>query len=111
MIRRVKQRYLALQIESGDTLEKDDIRNAILSAVIQLFGEYGASQAGLFLVEYDEIKKQAVLRCSLKALMMVRASLASITKLKNKHATFHVIRISGTLRGLSKKRPSLIIND
>lgn len=103
MTQRVKQRYLAIQIESAEAFEEDEVKDAIWSAVLQLFGEYGASKAGLFLIEYDKKKGQAVLRCSLKALSMVHASLASITKKKEKPVVFHVLRISGTLRALAKK--------
>lgn len=104
MSRRVKRRYLALKIESAESLEEEDIKDAVWNAVIQLFGEYGASQAGLFLVKYDEKKGEAVLRCSLKALSMVHASVASITEIRDKSVALHVLRISGTLRALSQKR-------
>jgi len=104
MIGRVKKRYLALQIESVEPLEEEDIKDVVWSAVTRLFGEYGASQAGLFLVEYDKQTKQAVLGCSLKALWMVRASIAAVTEVKDNLAALHVLRISGTLRGLRKKR-------
>jgi len=103
LIRRVKQRYLALKIESAESFEEEDVRDVVWNAVIQLFGEYGASQAGLFLVQYDKQKKEAVLRCSHKALPMVQASIASVTKIRDKPVAMHVLRISGTLRALKKK--------
>jgi len=58
---------------------------------------------GLFLVQFDKEKKEAVLRCSHKALDLVHASVASISKIKDKPATVHVLRISGTIKALSKK--------
>ena len=103
MIRRVKQRYLALKIESVESFEEDDIKDAVWNAVTQLFGEYGASQAGLFLIQYDRERKEAVLRCSHKALPMVQASIASVTLMKDKPVVMHVLRVSGTLRALKKK--------
>jgi RNase P/RNase MRP subunit POP5 len=103
LTRRVKQRYLALRIESVESFEEEDVKDAVWSAVIQLFGEYGASQVGLFLVQYDRQRKEAVLRCWHKALPMVQASIASVTKMKDKPAAIHVLRISGTLRALRKK--------
>jgi len=106
LIRRMKQRYLALRIESTESLDEGDVRDAVWTAVDQLFGEYGASQAGLFLVQYDRQRKEAVLRCSHKALRMVHASIASVTKMKDKPATTHVLRISGTLRALGKNLAS-----
>jgi len=99
----VRPRYLAIQIESEEPLEEDDIKDTVWNAVLQLFGEYGASKAGLFLIEYDKEKKQAVLRCSHKALSMVHASVASVTKIKDKPAALRVLRISGTLRALGQK--------
>jgi RNase P/RNase MRP subunit POP5 len=103
MIRQVRPRYLAIQIDSGASFEEDDVKDVVWNAVFQLFGEYGASKAGLFLISYEKQKKQAVLRCSHKALPMVHAAVASITKIKNKPATLHVSKISGTLKALSKK--------
>lgn len=103
MIRRVKKRYLALKIESVESFEEEDVKDVVWNAITQLFGEYGASQVGLFLVQYDRQRKEAVLRCSHKALPMVQASIASVTKMKDKPVVIHVLRISGTLRALKKK--------
>ena len=102
MIRRVKQRYLALKIESVESFGDEDIKDAVWNAVTQLFGEYGASKAGLFLVQYDRQRKEAVLRCSHKALEMVHASIVSVTNIRDKPVAMHVLRISGTLRALKK---------
>jgi len=104
LIRRVKQRYLALKIESAESLEEEDVKDAVWSAVIQLFGEHGASQTGLYFVQYDRERKEAVLRCSHKALPVVHASVASVTKMKSKPASIHVLRVSGTLRALRERR-------
>ncbi len=103
MIRQIRPRYLAIRIESEETFEEDDVKDAFWNAVLQLFGEYGTSKAGLFLINYDKQTKQAVLRCSHKALPMVHAAVVSITKMKGKATVFHVLRISGTIKALNKK--------
>jgi len=108
LIRRVKKRYLALKIESAESFEEGDIKDVVWNAVIQLFGEYGASQAGLFLVQYDRQRKEAVLRCSHRALPMVQASIASVTKMKDQPAAIHVLRTSGSLRALRKESRQII---
>ena len=69
----------------------------------KLYGEVGASQAGLSLVDYDEERKTAVLRVWLVAMQQVRASLASITCLVGKDSAVHVLAISGTLKSLREK--------
>ena len=103
MIKRVKRRYLLLKIESVAPLEEGDFKDAVWNSVIRLFGEYGASKAALFFVRYDRERNEAVLRCSLKALEMVHASIVSITRICNEPAAVHVLGVSGTIRALSRK--------
>jgi RNase P/RNase MRP subunit POP5 len=102
MIRQVRPRYLAIQIDTDASFEEDDVKDVVWNTVFQLFGEYGASKAGLFLINYDKQKKQAVLRCSHKALPIVHSSVVSITKIKGKPTALHVLKISGTLKALAK---------
>ena len=103
MIRQVRPRYLAIQISSDLSIEEEDVKDVVWNAILQLFGQYGASKTSLFLIDYKKEKKQAIFRCSHKALPIVHASVASITKIKGEPATFHVSKISGTLKALRKK--------
>jgi len=82
------------------SVSREDLMNTIWDAVIQLFGEYGASQTDLTLVRYNPERNYAVIRCSHKALELVKASIASITEIKGKPATIHIQRVSGTLKAL-----------
>jgi len=99
----VRRRYLALKVECEGLVEQREVLDAVLNAFLRLFGEVGLSQAGLYLVSFDRERKYAVLRCSHKALPMVRAAVASMTKIGNQPATVHVQRVSGTLKALNKK--------
>jgi RNase P/RNase MRP subunit POP5 len=99
----VRRRYLALKVESEEPLSEKDFIGAIWDSILQLFGEYVASQTNLYLVEFNPADGYAILRCSHKALDMVRASLAAITRVNEKFVSVHVIRVSGTLKSLRKK--------
>lgn len=77
--------------------------DAVWSAVSKLYGEYGASQTGLTLIDYDVEKGFAIIRTVHRAVDMVRTALASITKIGNKPAAIHVLIVSGTVRALYKK--------
>ena len=103
MFQRIRRRYLALKVESEQTIQERDIMNAVWTAIFQLFGEHGASQANLKLIEYNPQKGYAIVRCSHKALEIVRAAVASITEINEKPAAVHVLGVSGTLRALRKK--------
>ena len=101
--RAVRRRYLALKLVSDSSLSREDLMNTIWDALIQLFGEYGASQTGLTLIRFNHERDSAIVRCSHKALEMVKASIASITEINGKPAAVHVKRVSGTLKALLKK--------
>jgi len=77
--------------------------DAVWNALLRLYGEYGASRSGLALIDYDGEKGMAVVRTLRTAVEMVRAALASITKIQDKPAAIHVIKVSGTIRALYKK--------
>jgi len=103
LTRQVRRRYFALRVECAEPLDYRAVSDSVWDAVLCLFGEVGCSQAGLYLIRFDEKNNYAVLRCSHKALPMVRAAIASITRIGNKPAAFHVLRVSGSLKALSKK--------
>jgi RNase P/RNase MRP subunit POP5 len=78
--------------------------NSIWDAIIQLFGEYGASQTDLTLIKYNPKRNYVIIRCSHNTLEIVRASLTSITEIHGKPAAIHIHRVSGTLKALLKSR-------
>jgi len=107
----VRRRYVAAVVEGCRTFAERDVYDAVWTSLVRLFGEYGASQAELYLVEYNEQKSQAIFRCSHKTLEMVKASIAATTDIANEKAAFRMVRVSGTLKALrtkvkSKKRLS-----
>jgi len=82
--------------------------DAVWNAILQLFGEYGASQTNFILMKYNLEPNYAILRCSHKALDMVKASLASITQTKGKHVAMRVLGVSGTLKALRRQLPEAL---
>lgn len=103
MLKKVRRRYLALKIDSNEKLASTEFIGAVWDAVLKLYGEYGASQTGLALIDYDVKKKFAILRTVHTTVDMVRAALASITKIRDKQAAVHVLKVSGTIRALHRK--------
>ena len=99
----MRRRYLALKVVSEQPVKGRDVIEAVWKAVLQLFGEYGASQASLNLIECNSQKNYAIVRCSHTAMDMVRASVTSITEINEKPAVIHVLGVSGTLKALRKK--------
>ena len=101
----IKRRYLLVQIAGPETIDERAFMDAIWDAVLQLFGEYGASQTNLILMKHSLKPNHAVLRCSHKALGMVKASLASVTQMNGRPVALRVLGVSGTLKGLRRQLP------
>jgi ribonuclease P/MRP protein subunit POP5 len=99
-LKHVKQRYLALQLECEALPTEREFIDAVWAEVTRLYGEVGASQTGLSLIDIDVERKVAVIRVSLAALNMVKASLAAVTSIAGKEASVQVLSISGTLKAL-----------
>ncbi|MCX8153479.1 MAG: hypothetical protein N3E52_03490 [Candidatus Bathyarchaeota archaeon] len=102
-MKRVKRRYLALQLDSDEAPSQKELMDTIWNAVVKLYGEVGASQTNLSLIAYDAEKKLAVIRTTHVTVNLVRASLASVTSVAGKLAALHVLGISGTIKALRKK--------
>ena len=103
MLKRIKRRYLALQLDSDGLPSRKQFMEAVWGAVTKLYGEHGASLTSLALIDYDLERKTAVLRTSLATLDLVRASLALINSVAGSEAIVHVMAISGTIKALHKK--------
>jgi RNase P/RNase MRP subunit POP5 len=102
-LKKIKRRYLALQVDSDVAPTPKELVDAIWSAVTKLYGEYGASHTSLTLIDYNAEKKTAVIRTVLTTVGMVRTSLATITSIANRETAVHVMAVSGTKKALGKK--------
>jgi len=99
-LKRVKRRYLALQVESEAQPTEREFVDAVWAAVTRLYGEVGASQTSLSLIDIDLESKVAVIRISLATFNMVKASLTTITSIAGKEASVRVLSVSGTIKAL-----------
>lgn len=103
----LRRRYIAVKIDSEKTFDGKDFYDAVWTSILRLFGEYGASQTELLLIEYDPQMKQAIVRCSHRALELVKASIPAITEIKNEKIIVQILLVSGTLKSLRRKMQSL----
>ena len=99
-MKRVKRRYLAVQLECESLPSEREFMDTVWAAVTKLYGEVGASLTGLALINFDGARKIFVIRSSLVSLPVVRASLATVTGVSGKAASMHVLAVSGTLKAL-----------
>ncbi|XHH10005.1 MAG: Rpp14/Pop5 family protein [Candidatus Bathyarchaeia archaeon] len=102
-MKRVKRRYLALQLELEGVPGEKELLDALWGSVARLYGEVGASLTSLALISFDASRNVAVVRTSLETFDMVRASFACVTSVGGREAAVHVLAVSGTIKALFEK--------
>jgi ribonuclease P/MRP protein subunit POP5 len=102
-LKRVKRRYLALQLDTEGLPGQKEFIDAVWYAVTRFYGEYGASMTSMALIDYDVEQKVAIVRTNLTTVDNLRTALASITSILGKQAAVHVIGVSGTIKALCVK--------
>jgi len=99
----LRRRYIAIKVECEQPPPKNTIIDSIWKSLLQLFGEYGASQTDLKFIEYNPKERFMILRCSHDALNLVKTSISMITKIDDSKAALHIVYVSGTLKTLLKR--------
>ena len=103
MVRLERRRYIAFKVYGSlNRIDGRDVYEAFMSALLTLFGEYEASKTSAILIHYNE-GGYGVVRCSNKALHIVKTALAAITRIKGNEAALHIIKVSGCLRVIRKE--------
>jgi len=102
-LKRIKRRYLALQLESERVLGEREFMDMLWASVTKLYGEVGASLTGLSFISFDAERKVYVVKCVLASLPQVRASIACVVSVGGVAASVHVLGVSGTLKALFSK--------
>ncbi|MEM2960350.1 MAG: Rpp14/Pop5 family protein [Candidatus Bathyarchaeia archaeon] len=111
MLEKARRRYILVKINGDKPVQEKDFQSTLWSSIIRLFGEYGASLTNISLIDYNINKRYVIVCCSHRELPMVRAALATITRIGEEEATAHVLLVSGTLRALRRRMPKILPNE
>jgi len=100
LVKEKRNRYVIFEILSLEriAISKHELLEAMFSKILSLYGEFGASNIHLRLIEYDSSFQRGILRCNHKSLVMLRAALCMISELKGKSAFIRIIKVTGTLK-------------
>jgi len=102
---RPTRRYIAYQVLSEEKIIYNDLATAIWHSILNFLGEFGASEAEIWLVRnlYDEKKQAGIIRCSHKYLERIRASLSLIDRIGDARVVIKVLGVSGTIKATQMK--------
>lgn len=101
---RDKKRYLAFQAISEIPLERDDVISLILEASGDLYGAYGTSKLGLWVVKvwncssFEKNVVKGIIRFNREESKSVKSLIPTITRFRGKRVVFQTLGISGTIK-------------
>ncbi|SFM17490.1 Rpp14/Pop5 family protein [Methanolobus profundi] len=98
---RENKRYLAFELIAEGQVSRDELIREIFSASGSLLGDLGSSECNIWLFEFEDLK--GVISCDRDHVWQTRAVLATISSIKGKKVILHVLGVSGTVLGATKK--------
>ena len=98
---RDKKRYLAVEVTSEQTINRQQFFNEILDSADSLFGDKGISEINPKLMSYDG--RFGIIRCAREKTQETRAALACINNIRRIRVSILVLGISGTIKGATEK--------
>ncbi|HUX99524.1 MAG TPA: Rpp14/Pop5 family protein [Candidatus Deferrimicrobium sp.] len=105
MIIKERQRYILFKIVSDGEIGEQQVIRAVWRHLFQLYGEFGTSQTGLWLIEY-KANEYGIIRTNISSLPMVRTTLAVIHTIEGRNCLCSVQAVSGTIKSLKTKHLS-----
>ena len=100
---RSKKRYLAFMVYSDEPVARDEVIKAIWREALGFLGENTASELEMWVLDYDEDKKEGFLVCGHKQVGRMKAVLTLVSSLKDKRFLVHPLGVSGTVKALNRK--------
>ncbi len=98
---RDKKRYLAFEVTSEKTINRQPLFNEILDSAASLFGDKGISEINPKLMSYDG--RFGIIRCAREKTQETRAALACINNIRRIRLSILILGISGTIKGATEK--------
>ena len=103
---RKKHRYVKFRVLSEEPIVYSDLDAAIWNTALDFYGEEGVAGMDLWLVKnlYDSNEQIGILRCVHTAVPAVVAGLGVVRRLGDNRVAIKILKVSGTIKGLGKKR-------
>ncbi len=99
---RERKRYLVFEVISEREIDKRELLEEIRDSIYSLYGDVGASESRIWLIDYDKKKDVGILRCAHNKVEEVRAALACIHSVNEARIGMRVIKIAGTIKGATR---------
>jgi ribonuclease P/MRP protein subunit POP5 len=98
-----KKRYVAFKVHSKEAVSKKQVIDSILKEALGFFGENRVSDFGIWIVDFNDERKDGYLVCNHRFKGDMITTLTLINSIANQRASVHVLGVSGTIKSLKRK--------
>lgn len=102
-VKLIRKRYLAIKVFGEGDFSRRSLDIAVWKHMLRLYGKSEAVKSGFRIISYDQTKGMIIVKCSHRAVDMIKLSLASLVEIEGKPINLQVIGVSGTIRALRRK--------
>lgn len=102
---REKKRFILGKIESEKKFEFKEISEKLIEEIIFYLGAIEFSKSGIWLLrdKFDYEKQEFIIKVSVRSKDKLVGILSIINKISNSKVKIKTLKVSGTLKGLTKK--------
>lgn len=100
----MSRRYFLVRLISERALSSEQFNKALTDSVRRYFGEFGLSRIDPKLIRYDSQRSEAIIACRSNETEDLQAAIALLSGEPNATITALVLRISGTIKALRRKK-------
>ena len=98
------RRYLLVKVISERSLSEEQLQKALTETIRRYFGEIGLSRINPKLIRFDPEESIAVVGCRTTGIVELQAALALLSHVEDTSVMPLVLRRSGTIRSLARRR-------
>jgi len=91
------------EIISKSRFDRNTVVRNIRNSVLNFIGESGTSRTSLWMMDWNDEKQSGIIKVNHRSVDCVRASAALIKEIDKSAVIFHVVGVSGTLKGARGK--------
>ncbi|MFH1403224.1 MAG: Rpp14/Pop5 family protein [Candidatus Altiarchaeota archaeon] len=95
---RERNRYLVFEAISDSQFDRKAVVNSLWNSMLRLYGEVGASETSIWIMDWDEGKSRGIVKVNHKAIDRARAAIGLVGDIGGKSVILRVITVSGTLK-------------
>jgi RNase P/RNase MRP subunit POP5 len=103
-MKRMTRRYVLVKVVSEAKLTDQQFHEALNNSVRTNFGEFGFSRIDPKIIDFDTDSATGIVACERNATSELEAAIALITKYSEIPMTALVLRVSGTVKAIRKRK-------